>query len=261
MKVKDITQFLEELAPLHLQESYDNAGLIVGNREMEVSKVLVSLDATPDIVQEAIDSGYNMVVSHHPIVFSGLKQLNGKNYIERAVIMAVKNDIALYAIHTNLDNVLENGVNQRIAQQLGLQNIEILQPKEGLENIGAGVVGDLPLSLSTEQFLEKLKNDMQAGMVRHTSSISNEISRVAVCGGSGSFLLERAKAVGAQVFVTADFKYHQFFDADGVIMIADIGHFESEQFTIDLIVEQLNKKFSNFAAHCTKIITNPINYF
>ena len=262
MKVKEITQFLESIAPLHLQEGYDNSGLIVGNDNWEVNQAIVSLDATPEVVAEAIERGCDMVISHHPIVFSGLKKLNGKNYIERAVMMAVKNDIALYAIHTNLDNVLQDGVNERVAQRIGLQKLQILKPKDASEpHIGAGIVGDLKDSVAVESFFSMLKVRMQTGPIRHTDWVHDAISRVAICGGSGSFLLEEAKKSGAQVFITGDYKYHQFFDADGEIIIADIGHFESEQFTIDLLCEQVNNNFSNFAAHCTKVITNPIQYF
>ena len=262
MKVKEITQYLESIAPLHLQENYDNSGLIVGHGDWEVNQAIVSLDATPEVIEEAIARGCEMVISHHPIVFSGLKKFNGKNYIERAVMMAVKNDIALYAIHTNLDNVLTGGVNQRIAEQIGLENVHILKPKEASEpQIGAGAVGDLGEAMPVERFFSMLKSRMKTDTIRHTKWVHETVSKVAICGGSGSFLLEEAKRSGAEVFITGDYKYHQFFDADGEIIIADIGHFESEQFTIDLLCEQVNNNFSNFAAHCTKVITNPIQYF
>lgn len=262
MKVSDITDFLERIAPLHLQESYDNAGLIVGDREMKIESCLVALDATPEVIEEAIAGGHGLVVVHHPIIFRGLKQINGKNYVERAIITAIKHDIAIYASHTNLDNVLSNGVNERIAQRLGLSEIEILAPKdERSPEIGAGVLGYLSNTMNEEDFMKFLKDRMKLGVIRHTPLLQKEVKKVAVCGGSGSFLLEKAKAQKADVYITGDFKYHEFFDADGKLVIMDIGHFESEQFTIDLLSELITQNFTNFAAHCTKINTNPVHYF
>jgi dinuclear metal center YbgI/SA1388 family protein len=262
MKVSNITEFLESIAPLHLQEGYDNAGLIVGNPEQEVTSCLVSLDTTPEVIQEAIDQGHNMVVAHHPIVFKGLKKINGKNYVERAVIKAIKHDIAIYASHTNLDNVLQNGVNERMAQRLGLQGLRILAIKEKDQpQIGSGVIGELPDQMEETEFLAFVRERMKTEVIRHTRLLHKPITKVAVCGGAGSFLLESAKAEEADVYITGDFKYHEFFDADGQIIILDIGHFESEQFTIDLLAELITDNFSNFAAHCTKILTNPVHYF
>lgn len=260
MKIKEITQILEAIAPTHLQESYDNAGLITGDPEQEVTGILFSLDAIESVVEEAIRKGCNLVVSHHPIVFRGLKRFNGSNYVERTVIQAIRNDIALYAIHTNLDNVLHRGVNERIAQQLGLQNLRILSPKPGMEGVGSGVVGELPAPVDELDWLQQLKTTMKAGCVRHTAPTGRPVQRVAVCGGSGSFLLPAALKAEADVFVTADFKYHEFFDAEGRLVIADIGHFESEQFTINLLFEIISEKYPNFALHLTEQNTNPIRY-
>lgn len=364
MQIKDITQYLETIAPLALQESYDNSGLIVGDREAPVKGILISLDCTEEVVQEAIEKGCNLIVSHHPIVFSGLKKITGANYIERVVIKAIQNNIALYAIHTNLDNVLESGVNGKIAEKLGLKNTRILSPKgeilcklvtycptaqadalrqaifeagagvignydqcsfnsEGVgtfrgndgadpfvgkvgelhkENevrietvfpawaqnsvvaallaahpyeevaydvyalknkhpqTGAGIIGSLSDEMDANVFLEHLKNTMKADGIRYTS-YAKKIKTVSVCGGSGSFLLRDAMAQKADVLVTADFKYHQFFDAEGRIMIADIGHYESEQYTIELLGEILNKKFTTFAVLFTQVNTNPVNYY
>lgn len=363
MRIRDIINHLETIAPPALQESYDNSGLLVGNKETEVSKALISLDCTEEIVQEAIDKGCGLIISHHPIIFGGLKRLNGNNYVERTVIKAIRNDIALYAIHTNLDNVLKNGVNSKIAQKLGLENVRVLSPKsdvvcklvtfcpaehadkvreaifnagagvigdydqcsyngegfgtfragEGanphvgaigqqhrepevkietvfpswlqgrvvaalvqshpyeepaydiiaLKNkhlhVGAGIVGEFSKGLQPAEFLSLLKTNLKAEGIRYTS-FSKEIKKVAVCGGSGSFLLREAIASGADALVTADFKYHQFFDAEGRILIADVGHYESEQFTIELIGEILSEKFSTFAVLFTELNTNPINY-
>lgn len=262
MRLKLITDYLESIAPLDLQESYDNAGLLVGSPEMEVSSALVCLDSTPDVIDEAVRRECNLVIAHHPVIFGGLKRLTGGTYIERAVISAIRNDIAVYAIHTNLDNVLQNGVNGRIADILDLSERAVLSPKEGTDaNTGAGVIGNLPRAMSPSAFLAYLRERMQLELIRHTAPAGDVIEKIAVCGGSGSFLLEEAVTQGAQCFVTADFKYHQFFDADGRILIADIGHYESEQFTMDLIVDLLREKFPNFAACSSETITNPITYF
>ncbi len=260
MKIKDITNVLEALAPLNLQESYDNAGLIVGDPNTAVTGILFSLDAIESVVDEAISKGCNMVVSHHPIVFRGLKQFNGKNYVERTVMSAIRNGVALYAIHTNLDNVLYRGVNGKIADKLGVLAPQILAPKPGMEHIGAGVIGTLATPMEEMAFLSHVKNTMHAGCIRHTALRNNTVQKIAICGGSGSFLLPEAIKAGADVFVTADFKYHEFFDAEGRIIIADIGHYESEQFTIELLFEIISEKYPNFALHLTHQNTNPVNY-
>ena len=349
MQIKNILTFLENLAPPHYQESYDNAGLIVGNPEESLKGVLICLDAIEAVVDEAIELGCNLIIAHHPIVFRGLKRFNGLNYVERTVIKAIKNDIAIYAIHTNLDNMYHRGVNAKIAEKIGLQNTRILAPKKGLKklytfvpathsdivrkalfeagggqvddwrdlsyaglgvasanghsaasvklevsylperegavlsalhrhhpeehpaydivqtenrisHIGSGMIGDLPQPMAEKAFLEYLKKVMKIGCVRYTRLRSRKVSKVAVCGGAGGFLLQKAIAQKAQVFITADYKYHEFFDADNRIVIADIGHYESEQFTIDLLYEIITEKFSTFVAHCTKVNTNPIKY-
>jgi dinuclear metal center YbgI/SA1388 family protein len=262
MQIKSILTHLESIAPTRLQESYDNAGLITGDANWACSGVLFCLDSTEAIVDEAIALGCNLIVAHHPIVFKGLRRLNGKNYVERTIIKAIKNDIAIFAIHTNLDNVYRSGVNAKIAEKLGLHNTRILSPKQGENdlNIGAGVIGDLISPMNETIFLQFVKNTMRAGVVRYTKLLDKKISKVAVCGGTGSFLLQDAIRAGADAFVTADFKYHEFFDADQLILIADIGHFESEQFTIELLFALVSEKFPNFALHCTKTTTNPVNY-
>ncbi len=366
MLIKELTAFLEQIAPPQYQESYDNAGLIVGDANAEISGIIVCLDSTEAVIAEAVSLGCNVVIAHHPIVFKGLKRLNGKNYVERTVIAAIKNDVAIYAIHTNLDNMYRNGVNRKIAEKLGLTQFRILAPKkqvlmkltsfvpvqntqtvlnalyaagagqigeykncsfrtEGigtftptgtanphigslgideqvtehrievvfpaflehkilaalrnahpyeevayylhiLENenpeIGSGMVGELAEPMLPHDFLNFLKDTMQAGCVRYTTPLStaHTIKKVAVCGGAGGFLLGHAIGAGADVFVTADYKYHEFFDADGKIMIADIGHYESEQFTIDLLTDMVQKQFKNLIVFSTKIFTNPVNY-
>jgi dinuclear metal center YbgI/SA1388 family protein len=269
MTIKDITSHLESIAPISLQESYDNAGLIVGDPDMEVSSALICLDATEEIVEEAKQLDCKFIIAHHPVIFRGLKKLNGSNYVERCIIKAIRNDIAIYAIHTNLDNTFSQGVNSAIAKRLGLSNTRILSPKAIgytgtiLPNAetGAGLIGELSGELVEEDFLKNLKYQLKTQLVRHTKLLSKNIRKVAICGGSGSFLLPVAIENGADAFVTADFKYHEFFDADGKILIADVGHYESEQFTIDLLKEIIAGKFPTFALHLTKVVTNPVNYF
>lgn len=363
-QIRHLTAHLEQLAPLAYQESYDNAGLIVGDPTAEITGVLVTLDATEAVIDEAIAKGCNLVVAHHPIVFKGLKKLNGRNYVERAVIKAIKNDVALYAAHTNLDNVV-GGVNFKIAQKLGLQDVQILAPKTGVltklvtfvptantqqvldalhaagagqignynncsfqiegtgayqagaeaspvlgkigeyhreaehrievivpthqqqqllaalhevhpyeevayyltpvanasQDVGSGAVGNLPEVLDGQAWLRYLKEKMNLNLIRYTPLPDRAISRVAVCGGVGSFLLPDAIRSGADVFVTADYKYHEFFDADDRISICDIGHYESEVFTKDLIQQHLAEKFTTFAVILAETNTNPVRYF
>ncbi len=230
---------------------------------MQVTGVLTALDMLEPVIDEAIAKGCNVVVAHHPIIFKGLKRLTGEHYVERVVIKAIRAGIALYAIHTNLDSVLTHGVSERIAHRLGLQELTILDPKPGTDAqrpIGLGVLGNLPNGLSLAAFLQHVKDTMACTVVRHTHWDDRLIQKVAVCGGSGSFLLPRALAAEADAFVTADYKYHEFFEADGRILIADIGHYESEQFTIKLLEELIRNKFSNFASHSTTVITNPVKY-
>jgi len=365
MQIREITQFLESIAPSSYQESYDNAGLITGQPDMEFKGSVCCLDSTEDVIDEAISKGANLVIAHHPIIFKGLKRLNGKNYVERAIIKALKHDIAIYAIHTNLDNV-RGGVNDRIADQLGLERKgrNILMPKRHLltklevyvptaqlkdvqtalwaagaggighyencsfnstgkgtykpieganphvgtigeqeedyeeklevifpshligrvvsamlaahlyeqpayqlislensnQDIGSGIVGDLSSAIPTHEFLNMVKERMNAGAVKHTRICHDSIEKVALMGGSGVFGLNAAIASGAQVYITSDVKYHEYFDADGKIILIDIGHYESEQYTQQLLKELLDEKFPNFAHLLTGVKTNPVNY-
>ncbi len=332
--IQDVIRYLESVAPPAYQEDYDNAGLITGNPEDEVLGVLTCLDATESVIQEADRRGCNLVVAHHPIVFKGLKRLTGATYVERVVMEAIRRNLAIYAIHTNLDNMYFNGVNGEIAARLGLTQTRILAPRSewqtvrfalpsSLEprlraqlpelsellyavpapgntvvcelrfdrarqsalrqliqelapesmaasvwqtatnphpSIGAGLIGDLPEPLSGREFLELVKSGMRTSCIRHTALLEKPIKKVALCGGSGSFLLNRAIAHGADAYVSADFKYHEFFDAEGKILIADIGHYESEQFTAPLLQKIISQKFTNFAAYCTEASTNPVYY-
>ena len=270
MKIKTVTSYLESIAPLSLQEEYDNSGLLIGNEENEVLGVLICLDCTEAVLDEAVKKNCSLIIAHHPIIFKGLKKIIGRNYVERVTEKAIRNNISIYAIHTNLDNV-SAGVNKKICEKLGLQNCKILLPSPSGKNFGAGMIGTLATP-STEIFLlNKIKKSMKVSSLRHTTLLNKKVSKVAVCGGSGSFLLEEVIRQKADVFVTADFKYHQFFDAENKVLIADIGHYESEQFTKELLRDLLMKKFSIFATRLTKgekkiplyltaINTNPINY-
>lgn len=263
MLLSDIISHLETIAPPSYQESYDNSGLITGAGNWKCEGIIVCLDATEAVIEEAIEKKCNLIVAHHPIVFSGLKRLNGSNYVEKAVIKAIKNDIAIYAIHTNLDSVLK-GVNGRIADKLQLQNRQILSSKSENQSggePGSGLIGELSTPVDEMAFLQLLKEKFNLLAVRHTPLLSKPIKRVALCGGAGSFLISRAKAAKADVFVSSDIKYHEFFDAEGQMVIADIGHYESEQFTIDLLYDILQEKFPTFAVLKTGVKTNPVHYF
>lgn len=354
---------MESFAPTAYQEDYDNSGLILGDKNSAIDGALITLDCTEEVVEEAIKKHCNLIIAHHPIVFRGLKKLTGSNYIERTILKAIKNDIAIYAIHTNLDNI-STGVNKKIADKLGLIKPKILRPKnntlnklttfipkentekvmEQLHEAGAGMIGDykncsfriegtgtflpvgdakptigeieklekvtedrielifpsylksrilntlfkahpyeevayylhelinannevgsgmigiLPKPMNSAAFIKYIKDRLSALMLRHTVLIKDEIRKVALCGGSGSFLLRDAIALGADIFISGDFKYHEFFDAEDKIIIADIGHYESEQFTKELIYEILSEKFANIALHFTEVNTNPIHY-
>jgi dinuclear metal center YbgI/SA1388 family protein len=364
MKISQLTAYLESIAPLAYQEDYDNAGLIVGRPDQEIHEALISLDCTEAVVDEAIANNCQLIISHHPIVFKGMKKFNGKTYVERVVEKAIRNNIAIYAIHTNIDNVID-GVNARICDMIGLKNCRILAPKayllkklityvpvshadevrnalfeagagnignysecsfnaEGkgtfkgneytdpyvgepgkrhIENeirvetiypanleskllmalflahpyeevaydlyqltnqnqlVGSGMIGDLDTPMEEEAFLSHIKEKMQAQVIRHTAFTGRQIKKVAVCGGAGSFLLKQAIAAGADMFITADYKYHEFFDAEGKLVIADIGHYESEQFTKQLLYDIIKNKFRTFAVRLTAINTNPVKYF
>ena len=364
MSIHDIINALNFFADPSLQEDYDNAGLITGNKNWACSGALVCLDATEAVIQEAIDKKINLVIAHHPIVFKGLKKINGNNYVERALILAIKNDIALFAIHTNLDNVI-HGVNGKIADILSLQNRQILAPKKALlqqlsvfvpiahkekllnalfaagagsignysecsfsvvgegsfkamegstpfvgnmgerhleveekidvifpawkqhnivqamktnhpyeevayniynlDNVyaetGSGMVGNLPEKTDEAAFFKKIQQLFQIPVIKHSPFRNKPIQKVALCGGAGSFLTRAAISAGADVYLTGDLKYHEFFDADQQLVLADIGHYESEQYTIELLFDFLRGKFPNFAVLKTSVNTNPVCYF
>ena len=364
MKIADIISHLESIAPPAFQENYDNAGLLTGDAAEECTGVLVTLDSTEEVIREAIQKNCNMVVAHHPIIFRGLKSITGKTYVERTILTAIKNDVAIYAIHTNLDNVLD-GVSGKMAEVLGLKNVNILSFKENtlkklftfvpiesaeqvrkaifdagggnigkysqcsfnmdgsgtfmakegadpyigeigkptttkemkievvfpafLENhiveamlsahpyeevaydvialsntyqlAGSGVIAELDQPMTERDFLALLKTRFDLQTIRHTPLLNKPVKRIALCGGAGSFLISKALAVGADLFITSDVKYHEFFDADGKMVIADIGHYESEQFTSELLHQLLAEKFPTFAILKSGSKTNPVNYF
>jgi len=364
MRIKDITDSIEQLAPLPYAESFDNVGLLTGSGDWEVTGVLVTLDTLEAVVDEALAQNCNLIVSFHPIIFSGIKNFSKPGYVERTIIKAIKNDIAIYAIHTALDNSF-HGVNDMICQQLGLHNRKILIPQPGtikklitfvptetagavrqalfvagagsignydhcsfnnegtgtfrgnenskpvvgekgqlhyekeiqlgvtfpkhleqkvlsalfsshpyeevayelysLENtnqhIGMGMIGELESPMEELDFLELLKERFSAGCIRHSALLGKKVKKIAVLGGSGSFAIGNAKKAGADLYVTADLKYHDFYKAEGTLVLADIGHFESEQYTKNLLHTYLKKKFANFAIVLSNTNTNPIKYF
>lgn len=364
MKIQEIVSALEKFAPLHLQESYDNAGLIIGDKNLTCTGIICSLDVTEDVIKEATKKKCNLIVAHHPLIFSGLKKIVGSNYTEKTVITAIKNDIAIYASHTNLDN-LHNGVNKIIANKIGLINTKVLSSKNNIlqklytyvpqdfeekvknelfaigaghignynecsfttkglgtfkannnakpfvgkknerhkENevkieiifpgwlqnklintllkvhpyeepaydivqlnnksnlVGSGIIGELSKEINTKTFLKYISEVFDLHVIRHSGLTKKSIKRVAVCGGSGSFLIKDAVREKADIFITSDLKYHEFFDANKELILADIGHFESEQFTIDLLQTFLQENFPNFAVLKTKVNTNSVNYF
>lgn len=258
MKVKEIAQLLEEQVPLAWQESYDNAGLVVGNPEAEVTKVLVALDATEEVVDEAIALGAQMVVTHHPIIFRPIKRLAGENRQQRTIAKAIAAGVALYAAHTNLDSAPQRGISHHLATLLGLEEERLLEssPTEG---VGIGVVGVLPEEMGAEEVLRLIKERLNLKVLRHSPVRVESVRRVAICSGAGGSLIEAAEAAGADLYLSADFKYHDFVDADRMILV-DAGHFETEICAIDILFEILSKKISNFATHKSARSENPTCY-
>jgi dinuclear metal center YbgI/SA1388 family protein len=265
MQIKQFISALEDWAPVHFQESYDNCGLIVGDPNSECAGILCSLDCTEAVIEEAITKGCNLIVSHHPIVFKGIKELSSDHYVNRTLLKAIKHGIALYAIHTNLDNLID-GVNKTLADKLHLENREILAPQPGIfdrngEAIGSGLIGELPLETDELDFIKWVKEKLSLAIVKHTNLTNNKLKIIALCGGSGSFLLSKLKDKKVDCFITSDLKYHEFFEADGKYLLMDIGHGESEHFVPALIVDYLTLKFPTFAVLESMVKTQPVNYF
>lgn len=258
MKVREIVEILEQSVPLAWQESYDNAGLTVGNPEAEVCKVLVALDATEEVVDEAIELGAQMVVTHHPIIFRPIKRLACENRQQRTIAKAIAHGIALYAAHTNLDGAPDKGISHHLAGVLGLQEERLLEPSN-TEGVGIGIVGTLPKPVDSEEFLATIKERLGVKALRHSPIRIDKVERVAICSGSGGSLIESAEAAGADLYLSADFKYHDFVDADRMILV-DAGHFETEICAIDILFDILSKKLSNFATHKSARCENPVRY-
>ena len=259
MKAKQVLDALEQYAPLPLQDSYDNAGLQIGlTAEQEVTGALLCLDVTEAIIDEAERVGCNLIVAHHPLLFHGLKSIAGKSYVERCVIKAIQKGIGIYAAHTNLDNA-EGGVNYRIAEKIGLENLSFLDAKPGV-SAGAGIVGQLPTAEDEREFLERLKGLFGIQCLRHNRLCGRKIRRVALCGGAGGFLLSQAIAQGADAFLTGEMRYHDYFGHEGELLIAEMGHYESEQYTVEIFAEVLGKRFPELKIVKTSHNTNPINY-
>ena len=258
MKVKDIIAEIEDFAPLSIQEKWDNSGLCIGSPEAEVSSVLIGLDCTPELVDEAIECGADMIVTHHPLIFSGLKKISPDDLVGAAVIKAVTHGISVYAAHTNADKVIA-GVSGAMAARLGLEDVTILD--EDGEGTGLGVVGNLPEPMTPAKAVELVKGGFSLKAMRASRPIEGMISRVAMCGGSGGSLIGAAKAAGAQLYISGDISYHNFFTQDG-FMIMDIGHYESEIEIVDILFSLIKKKFPTFAVRITRnIYSNPIFYF
>ena len=261
MTVKDILDCITEIAPLHWQESYDNAGLQVGDLNAEVRKALICLDITEAVVDEAIAKNCNLIISHHPLIFNGLKHLTPQTYIERAVMKAIKHDIALISMHTNLDNSYL-GVSRVLAEKLGLKNLHFLQPSADEPGAcGLGMVGELEKPMEETDFLKLVSEIIASPCLRHSALTGRKIQKVALCGGSGSPFMAEALRQMADAYLTADIKYHDFFVPEGNILLVDGGHFETEQFTKELICGLIQKKFPTFAAEIAETNTNAVCYF
>jgi len=260
MKIKEIVDALERFAPLPLQDGFDNAGLQVGLTEADCAGALLCLDVTEEVLDEAIREGCNLVVSHHPLIFKGIKSLTASNYVERCVIKAIKHDITIFSAHTNMDNAV-NGVNFKMAEKIGLAQVQVLDRREdGWLGAGAGVVGELPEPESEDTFLRRIKQVFAVGCVRHTAYTGRQVRKVALCGGAGAFLMPKAIAQGADVFITGEIKYHDYFGKAEEILLAEIGHYESEQYTKEIFYQIIKEQFPDVRLVMTAVNTNPINY-
>ena len=260
MKIREVVDALERFAPLPLQEDFDNAGLQVGLTEADLSGALLCLDVNEAVVDEAIERGCNLIVALHPLIFHRLAHITDGNYVERCVMKAVKHDITIFSAHTNLDNAV-NGVNFKMAEKIGLTHVEVLDPRaDGWLNAGAGVVGELPEPEAEEAFLRRIKQTFEVGCVKHTALTGRQIRRVALCGGAGAFLMPEAIKKGADAFITGEIKYHDYFGRAEEILLAEIGHYESEQYTKEIFKKIISEQFPEVRVMMTSVNTNPINY-
>jgi dinuclear metal center YbgI/SA1388 family protein len=256
MEIEQIITTIEAYAPLSLQEDFDNSGLQTGDISQKLRGILLCLDVTPEVLDEAIELDCNLIISHHPLLFKPLRSLTGKTYIERCVIKACKNNLVIYAAHTNLDNAW-GGVNFHLAGKIGLQNIRFLKPGTGG---GAGAIGELIAPEDEESFLERIKNIFHLKSLKHSPFTGNPIGKVALCGGSGAFLLPEAIAAGAGVFLTGEARYNDYYDVENHILLAVLGHYETEHYTKELFFDIISKKIPNFAIRFSNANTNPVNY-
>ena len=259
-KVSEILSYLTDVAPISWQESYDNCGLLVGDANALVDKVLLTLDVTEKVIDEAIANSFHLVVSHHPLIFKGLKNILLDDTTGRIITKAIKNDIAIAAMHTNIDNSFY-GVNRALAEKLGLNDLNILHLNNTETQIGSGMIGELENEMSELEFLKLIKERLNIPSLRHSCLLGKNIKKVAICGGSGSFLINDAKQCKADAYITADLKYHDFFEADNEILIVDAGHFETEQFTKQLFADIILKKNPKFAVQISSVKTNSVHYF
>ena len=260
MKLIDIQYVLEDWSPISNAEDFDNVGLLVGNPSAIIKKALITLDTTQNILDEAINQNCNLIITFHPFLYKGDESLKSEEYVDEIIIKALKHNINIYAIHTNLDNN-PKGVSFQIAKRLGLKNLEIMMKKDKKENIGMGMIGDLEIEQTESDFLNFLKDKMEITNLRHSNLLGNNIKRIGVLGGSGSFAIEEALNKNIDYYVTADLKYHDFFKSNNKMLLVDIGHYESEKYTKELILNYLNKKIPKFACVIAKSRTNPVNYY
>jgi len=260
VKIRQVLDALEQFAPLPLQESWDNAGLQLGLTEADVSGALLCLDVNEKIVDEAIRKGCNLIVSHHPLLFRGLKQISGADYVQRCVIKALKNDVVVVSMHTNMDNAL-GGVNWKIAERLGLQNSRFFAQKtiDGVE-AGSGVIGELPSEMAADDFILLLKRQFDVECAQCNELLRRPIRKVAICGGAGDFLLDDALRQGADAFITGEMHYHQYFGYEQRLQICVIGHYQSEQFTAEIFRDIINKECPGVRTEIAETNTNPIFY-
>ena len=259
MKISQIAAIIEEVAPLGVQEGFDNSGLLVGDPDAEVTSAMLCVDITPEIVAEAAAAGAGMIIAHHPVIFNPLKRLTGSSYVERAVAQAIKLGIALYAAHTNLDNVRE-GLSFHLAGLFGLKKVDFLAPSAEKPGTGTGAVGELPSPVKVERFLREVKEKLGLEVVRYSIPASEKVQRVAICSGSGASFIPAARASGADIYLAGDFKYNDFLGADTAMTIADIGHFESEYCAKEVVYDIIKKKMPNFALLSSEREKNPVNY-
>ncbi len=257
--IKDIISELEKYAPLSLQDGFDNAGLQVGDINRPATGVLLCLDVTEEVLEEAHEKGCNLIVSHHPLAFRAFKSLTGSTYIERCMMKACKWDLTIYSAHTNLDNA-PGGVNFRLAELIGLRDVRVLSPKDENPSAGSGAVGVLPAEEDDLSFLLRIKALFRVDSVKHSALTGRKIRKVALCGGSGAFLVKDAIAAGADVFITGEAKYNDFYDVEDHILLAVIGHYESEVCTKDIFCNIISEKFPTFAVHFSNVNLNPVKY-